>query len=62
MAHTERVAIMNNAGVMTPGPLAEADDEQFERHPVANVRGTINGLREGEVGRMAGMTPLGRIG
>jgi len=38
--------LVNNAGVMTPGPLAEADDEQFERHFAVNVRGTFNGLRE----------------
>jgi len=38
--------LVNNAGVMTPGLLAEADDEQFDRHFAVNVRGTFNGLRE----------------
>ncbi len=31
---------------MTPGPLAEASDEQFKRHFAVNVRGTFNGPRE----------------
>ncbi len=34
--------LVNNAGVMTPEPLAEAGEEQFE----VNVGGTLNGLRE----------------
>ncbi len=38
--------LVNNAGVMTPGPLAEAGDEQFERDFAVNVRSTFNGLRE----------------
>jgi 3-oxoacyl-[acyl-carrier protein] reductase len=38
--------LVDNAGVMTPGPLAEAGDEQFERDFAVNVRCTFNGLRE----------------
>lgn len=38
--------LVNNAGVMKPAPLAETDDEQFERHFAINVRGTFFGLRE----------------
>ena len=38
--------LVNNAGVMSPGPLAEATDDDFERHFAVNVRGTFHGLRE----------------
>ncbi len=38
--------LVNNAGVMRMGPLAEASDDDFEHHFAINVRGTFNGLRE----------------
>ena len=38
--------LVNNAGVMGASPLADASDEQFERHFAINVRGTFYGLRE----------------
>lgn len=39
-------ALVNNAGVIAPMPLAQADDEQFDRQFGVNVRGTFNTLRE----------------
>ncbi len=38
--------LVNDAGVMKPGPLADVDDAEFERHFALNVRGTFYGLRE----------------
>lgn len=34
------------AGVMTPSPLANVTDEDFDRHFTINVRGTFNAFRE----------------
>ena len=34
------------AGVMTPSPLANVTDEDFDRHFTVNVRGTFNAFRE----------------
>ena len=39
--------LVNNAGVLETGPIAETSDEQFEHHFAVNVRGTFNALREG---------------
>ncbi|GLS03318.1 3-ketoacyl-ACP reductase [Chitiniphilus shinanonensis] len=38
--------LVNNAGVMQVAPIAEADDEVYQRTFDINVRGTFNGLRE----------------
>ena len=38
--------VVNNAGVMAPSSMAEAKDDDFDRHFDTNVRGTFNGLRE----------------
>jgi len=39
--------LVNCAGVMgTPGKLAEATDEAFDRHFAINVRGSFNAMRE----------------
>lgn len=38
--------LVNNAGLMTPAPMAQADDEDFERMFAVNVRGSFNTLRE----------------
>ncbi len=38
--------LVNNAGVLVVGPLADADDAAFERIFAVNVRGTFNALRE----------------
>lgn len=38
--------LVNNAGVMTTVPLADATDEVFERTFAINTRGTFNTLRE----------------
>ena len=38
--------LVNNAGIMSLAPLAEADDASFERHIAVNLRGTFNTLRE----------------
>lgn len=39
--------LVNNAGIMTLSPLAEADDALFDRHVAVNLKGVFNGLREG---------------
>lgn len=38
--------LVNNAGVMQPMPIAETDDDTYERTFDINVRGTFNTLRE----------------
>ena len=38
--------LVNNAGVMQASPIADVDDEQFERHFAVNVRGVFFALRE----------------
>jgi len=38
--------LVNNAGVMTLAPFAEASDEAFDRMMDINLRGTFNTLRE----------------
>jgi 3-oxoacyl-[acyl-carrier protein] reductase len=38
--------LVNNAGVMLLGPVAESDDAMFDRQVAVNFRGTFNGLRE----------------
>ena len=38
--------LVNNAGIMRLSPLAEADDESFDRQIGVNLRGTFNTLRE----------------
>ncbi|MGU3339013.1 SDR family oxidoreductase [Methylobacterium mesophilicum] len=37
--------LVNNAGVMSPMPLAGLDDEAFDRLICVNVRGVLNGCR-----------------
>lgn len=49
--------LVNNAGVMTLKPIAETEDEMFDRIMAINVRGTFNTLREA-AGRLR---PGGRI-
>ena len=38
--------LVNNAGVMTLAPVAEAKDETFDRMVAVNLRGVFNGMRE----------------
>ena len=38
--------LVNNAGVMTLSPIAEADDEAVDRMIAVNLKGAFNGLRE----------------
>ena len=38
--------LVNNAGVMDLKPLAESDDDLFDRMMAVNVKGTFNGMRE----------------
>jgi len=38
--------LVNNAGVMTLSPLAETEDEAFDRQVAINLKGTFNPLRE----------------
>ncbi|MCJ8144520.1 SDR family oxidoreductase [Ancylobacter sp. A5.8] len=38
--------VVNNAGVMTLAPLAEATDDAFDRQFAINVKGTFNVMRE----------------
>ena len=38
--------LVNNAGIMMLSPLAEADDENFDRQIGVNLKGTFNTLRE----------------
>jgi 3-oxoacyl-[acyl-carrier protein] reductase len=40
-------AIVNNAGIMSLAPLAEASDEQFDAMVATNLKGVFNGMREG---------------
>ncbi|MDX6805071.1 SDR family oxidoreductase [Terrihabitans rhizophilus] len=40
-------AIVNNAGIMTLAPLAEATDEQFDAMVATNLKGVFNGMRAG---------------
>jgi 3-oxoacyl-[acyl-carrier protein] reductase len=46
-AFGEVSVLVNNAGVMRLGPLAEVDDATFDRHVAINLKGVFNGLREG---------------
>ncbi|MDO1580725.1 SDR family oxidoreductase [Rhizobium oryzicola] len=39
--------LVNNAGIMALKPLAETDDDAFERHIAVNLTGTFRGMREG---------------
>ncbi len=38
--------LVNNAGIMELAPLAEAEDEAFDRMVAVNLKGVFNGLRE----------------
>jgi 3-oxoacyl-[acyl-carrier protein] reductase len=38
--------LVNNAGIMTLAPIADADDASFDRHIAVNIKGTFNTLRE----------------
>jgi 3-oxoacyl-[acyl-carrier protein] reductase len=38
--------LVNNAGVMQLAPLAQTEDETFDRTIAINLKGTFNGLRE----------------
>ena len=38
--------LVNNAGIMHLAPIAESDDELFDRHVAINLKGTFNTLRE----------------
>ena len=38
--------LVNNAGIMTVAPIADADDASFDRHIAVNLKGTFNTLRE----------------
>ena len=38
--------VVNSAGVLMLGPIAENSDELFDRQFAVNVKGTFNGLRE----------------
>ena len=38
--------LINNAGVMELDPLAEAEDQAFDRMVAVNLKGVFNGLRE----------------
>ena len=38
--------LVNNAGIMKLGPLADCDDALFDQHVALNLKGTFNGLRE----------------
>ena len=40
-------ALVNNAGIMKLAPIAETDDELFDRHLAINLKGVFNCLREG---------------
>lgn len=39
--------VVNNAGIMKLSPLAEVDDDTFNRHIAVNLAGVFHGLREG---------------
>ncbi len=38
--------VVASAGIMTPSALADATDDDFDRHFAVNVRGTFNAFRE----------------
>jgi 3-oxoacyl-[acyl-carrier protein] reductase len=38
--------LVNNAGIMQLGLIADADDALFERHVAVNLKGVFNGMRE----------------
>jgi 3-oxoacyl-[acyl-carrier protein] reductase len=38
--------LINNAGIMHPVSIADADDTAFDRHVAINLKGVFNGLRE----------------
>lgn len=38
--------LVNNAGIMTLAPIAQMDDDAFDRIIAINLKGTFNGLRE----------------
>lgn len=38
--------LVNNAGIMTLAPIAQLDDDAFDRIIAINLKGTFNGLRE----------------
>jgi len=38
--------LVNNAGIMMLAPVAQMDDEAFDRIVATNLKGTFNGLRE----------------
>lgn len=40
-------ALVNNAGIMKLAPIAQTDDETFDRHLAINLKGVFNCLREG---------------
>jgi 3-oxoacyl-[acyl-carrier protein] reductase len=40
-------ALVNNAGIMALAPLADTEDELFDRHVAVNLKGVFNCLREG---------------
>ncbi|MBE7210720.1 MAG: SDR family oxidoreductase [Gluconacetobacter diazotrophicus] len=50
-------ALVNNAGIMRLSPLAEAEDENFDRHVAINLKGVFLGIREAA----RCMAPGGRI-
>ncbi len=39
--------LVNNAGVLHVGPLAQVTDEDYQRQIAVNLTGTFNGMREG---------------
>lgn len=39
--------LVNNAGIMLLSPITEATDEQFDRQIAINLKGVLNGMREG---------------
>lgn len=40
-------ALVNNAGIMKLAPLAQTEDDLFDRHVAINLKGVFNCLREG---------------
>jgi 3-oxoacyl-[acyl-carrier protein] reductase len=38
--------LVNNAGIMALAPIAQSDDELFDRHIAVNLRGSFNTMRE----------------
>lgn len=40
-------ALVNNAGIMKLAPIAQTEDEMFDRHVAVNLKGVFNCLREG---------------